>query len=360
MALVHNCRVKRYPDGSADIVAASAPFGGGDIFREPQRFDGNAPAFGFPAFCPEPEPEDAYAALERFAIQDDGADLLPEQARRLASLERAKRRARTAVRDLGLCNDFSFFVTLTLDPERVDRYDPRVVVRHLNHWLDNNVRRHGLKYVLVPEHHKDGAIHFHGFFNDALVTADSGTMSVPGRKRPVRVRSQAHRAALEAAGGHAVYNLPGWGWGFSTAIRLYGERAAAIAYTCKYISKAQEKIGGRWYYSGGELRRPDVEWCDVDFNAFLKLDGAQPFDIPALPRTRFAKVRADRTNVLQETCEQSQEACDHAGAGKGVKPLPEFLRSPQAARGDAEHDYRIPRPAPASAGIRGDRPGAGP
>ncbi len=66
---------------------------------------------------------------------------------------------------------------LTLDPARVNRYDVREVTRHLNHWLDNQVRRKGLAYVLVPERHKDGAIHFHGFFNDALEARDSGTVS---------------------------------------------------------------------------------------------------------------------------------------------------------------------------------------
>ena len=84
--------------------------------------------------------------------------------------------------------------TLTLDPARVNRYDVREVTRHLNHWLDNQVRRKGLAYVLVPERHKDGAIHFHGFFNDALEARDSGTVSLPGQKAPRRPRSARQRA----------------------------------------------------------------------------------------------------------------------------------------------------------------------
>ena len=31
MEPLHNCRVKRYPDGSAEIVAAAGPFGGGEV-----------------------------------------------------------------------------------------------------------------------------------------------------------------------------------------------------------------------------------------------------------------------------------------------------------------------------------------
>ena len=74
------------------------------------------------------------------------------------------RRAASKLRDIALCNDFRYFVTLTLDPAKIDRHDMDALVRVLNRWADNRVRRHGLRYVLVPERHKDGAIHLHGFF----------------------------------------------------------------------------------------------------------------------------------------------------------------------------------------------------
>ena len=241
--------------------------------------------------------EEAYESLERAAIQDDGVDDIMEGWRKRRSQERAKRRARAAVRDLGLCNDFTYFVTLTLDGARIDRYDPREVVRRLNRWLDNAVRRSGLKYVLVPEHHKDGAIHFHGFFNDALEAVDSG-----------------HKDR----GGHTVYNLPRWTWGFSTAIRLYGERAAAVAYTCKYINKAQEKIGGRWYYSGGDLRKPDVSWLDVDFDRFVGLDSVKSFEVEGLAWARFAHLRVGAgTDLPAEVAEGAGASREDIGERSG-------------------------------------------
>lgn len=295
MEPLHNCRIKRYPDGSAAIVAASAPFGGGEVRQEPSRYDRD----GVPqdiwdvlGISSVQRQEDAYEALERAAIQDDGVDERAAGARARANLDRARRRARSAVRDLGMCNDWSWFVTLTLDPQRINRYDPAEVVRHLNHWLDNHVRRHGLKYVLVPEHHKDGAIHFHGFFNDALPVVPSG-----------------HRDK----GGHPIYNLPSWGWGFSTAIGLYGCRAAAVAYCCKYVAKQQEKIGGRWYYSGGKLRRPEVSWCDVDFAALCAVQDARQFQVEGLPRTRFVALRTDGVLTSQESCEVNRQE-DQGGA----------------------------------------------
>lgn len=192
-----------------------------------------------------------------------------QEQRKADNLDRAQRRAKAAVRDLAASNDFRWFVTLTLSPEKIDRYDVREITRRLNHWLDNHVRRSGLAYVLVPERHKDGAIHFHGLFTDAVTAVDSG-----------------HRDS----GGHKVYNLPEWELGFTTAIELYGERRRAIAYVCKYIGKQMgpdgrpEKVGGRWYYSGGKLQRPSVELFDVDPADFEDVEG-YTFTLEALGAT---------------------------------------------------------------------------
>lgn len=279
MKICHNCRIKTYPDGSSEWVICDAPFGGGEVRREPARYDQDQEpetALGVPELVRRARQvqreEWGYAVLERSAIED-GEEVEPIGAQaRAASLARARRRARVAVRDLGLCNDWAFFVTLTLDRQRINRYDPAAVVRKLNSFLSNHVQRHGLQYVLVPEHHRDGAIHFHGFFNEALPVVDSG-----------------HRDRQ----GHPVYNLPAWGWGFSTAIRLYGERAAAVAYCCKYVAKQQEKIGGRWYYSGGDLRRPEISWADVDFQEACQLPEAEPFQVDGLPWSRFLRLKLE-------------------------------------------------------------------
>lgn len=174
---------------------------------------------------------------------------------------RAQRRARAAVREIALSNPcLTLFVTLTLDRREVDRYDMAAITRKLNVWLDNNVRRRGLCYVLVPERHKDSAIHFHGLFNESLEMVDSGYVD----KR-----------------GSAIYNLPRWTLGYTTAMRLYGERSAAIGYVCKYIGKQGDKPGGRWYYSGGPLARPEVTYCDISMRDAMAQPGAYTFTVDA-------------------------------------------------------------------------------
>ena len=161
---------------------------------------------------------------------------------------RSRSRARTRIFDLCQCNHFDLFVTLTIDRLKADRYDYRAILRTLNRWLDNRVRRKGLQYLIVPELHKDGAVHFHGLFNDVLHLVDS--------KRKDRK-------------GHTIYNLPDWPLGFTTAIRLYGEKGAVSRYVTKYISKTENIIGGRWYLHGGCLKEPMYTYDNIDFDAEL-------------------------------------------------------------------------------------------
>lgn len=246
-----NCRVKSYPGGGQQVLVCEAPIFRRTGWEEARRV--------------EPAKRGRKAPLEA----RDGP----------GGAERAMRRARAQVRDLALCTPFRYFVTLTLDKMMVDRYDMKAITGKLNRWLDNQVRRKGLAYVLVPERHKDGAVHFHGFFNDALEVTDSGTISRPGGGRPRRPRSGAQREQWLAEGGRVVYNLPGWSLGFTTAIALYGEYSRAVGYVCKYIGKGGEKIGGRWYYSGGDLGRPEVTLCHMPLSQAAAWEGAYSFTV---------------------------------------------------------------------------------
>ena len=199
-------------------------------------------------------------------------------------LARSMRRARANLRRLALANDFDWFVTLTLDQAKIDRYDPKAIMHTMNRWLDNMVRRHGLRYVLVSERHKDGALHFHGFFaGPGLEAQDSGTIKLPGVKQPKRPRSEAQRAQWLNEGGRIVYNLPQWPLGFTTAMELYGEYSGAVAYICKYVGKQEgERPMGRWYYSGGPLKQPQKTYATLDYRELqteFASDGVE-LDIP--------------------------------------------------------------------------------
>lgn len=74
-------------------------------------------------------------------------------------------RARSKVRQLVLCNDFKYFVTITFSPDKWNRYDRVKLLSSLFQYFRNYAKnRHfpPLKYVFVPEHHQEGAVHLHG------------------------------------------------------------------------------------------------------------------------------------------------------------------------------------------------------
>ena len=167
-------------------------------------------------------------------------------------------RAKNKLFDLLMCTtSFDSFVTLTLSGNSVNRYDYKEIVGKLGVWLDNRVRRNDLTYALVPELHKDGAIHFHGLVNmDGLKVEraryqNSGRLIYDSCKRP-------------------IFNVSDFPYGFSTCVPLSGDNArqATAKYCYKYITKSHgEKVGGRYYLSGGNLGRPRYTYLNVDFDA---------------------------------------------------------------------------------------------
>lgn len=227
----HYAKIISYPCGVKDIVASSEP-----IFGDP-----------------------GWETSEDFSHPKKGS---PEKADREKSepksedIERSMHRARSKLRRLALANDFRWFVTLTLDPSKVDSHDGEAVVKKLNAWCSNMVQRRGLKYILVPERHKKGGIHFHGFFNDCLEVVDSGHTDKQG---------------------HKIFNLPQWSLGFTTAIELYDDYQKAVGYVCKYVGKQGEKPAGRWYYSGGALVEPSVEYVEISASDLMQMFPEQAF-----------------------------------------------------------------------------------
>lgn len=73
-------------------------------------------------------------------------------------------RAKQKIFEYAYCNEFQYFVTLTLDKEKLDRYDLACFKKKLREFIKYYKKKNGctIQYVLVPEQHKDGAWHMHG------------------------------------------------------------------------------------------------------------------------------------------------------------------------------------------------------
>lgn len=183
------------------------------------------------------------------------------------------RRAKQKIYDICACNDWTWFVTLTLDQEEIDRTSVDEVTKKFQKWLNNKVNRNGLRYLFVFEYHKDQqGIHMHGVINDcdfkftkAYHMNEDGSyrLNKLGRKIPL----------LSKKGKRQIYNIENWKYGHSTAIKVYGDVNTLSGYVTKYITKDSEKIAGHYYYAGGkELLRSPLEYV-VDFpNEIIRND----------------------------------------------------------------------------------------
>lgn len=191
---------------------------------------------------------DGVRVLTERAKRFDNEDLIEESPNECS--DKAWKRARRRAFDLMMCNSLDLFVTLTLDASKISRTEWGDIVPRFNTFLDNMVRRHGLRYILIPEFHADGrSIHFHGLMNSsALTLVNSGVK---------------HH-------GKTVYNVENWKYGFTTAQRVGKtpeDQIKTAKYCFKYMTKAAgRKVGGRYFYHGGILHSPIFRYDNVDFS----------------------------------------------------------------------------------------------
>lgn len=131
------------------------------------------------------------------------------------------------------CCKWEWFCTFTFSPEKIDRYNFSLCMNKIRNWLKNQKNRHApdLKYLVVPETHKDGAWHLH------VLLADTGDMVFTDSGKKQRE--------------HIIYNLSGWKWGFSTATKVI-DTYRIQSYIAKYITKESyvlAKNAHRYYVS---------------------------------------------------------------------------------------------------------------
>ena len=199
----------------------------------------------------------------------------PEKSR-----EKSRRKAVSQVRDIALCNQFSYFFTWTLDGRKIDRYDPDIIYPKLKNFLGDSVKRKGFEYILVPEYHKlkpgetRPAIHFHGLCNLGDVPIE------PAMTKDGRQRTDQH--------GRPVFNMLSWKYGYSTCVPIDHNYQRTANYITKYITKEQDKILGKYFLSSRGLKKgPDLVPVEsipyFDFRDEAKLKVHQQSEIDVCP-----------------------------------------------------------------------------
>lgn len=192
------------------------------------------------------------------------------------------RRAKSKVFELALCNDFDYFCTLTFSPNKVkDRYDLEGCMKSFSKWLNNyNNRRVGasVKYVLLPEEHKDGAWHLHGLIS-GIPNGDLHEFQYD-EHLPTQIRN-------EIAKGNRVFQWIAYDskFGYCTLSPVRSKDAVA-KYITKYITKelgfSVKAMNAHLYYRSHGLKEkeliysaPDCDLYDPDYDgAYSKIKNA--------------------------------------------------------------------------------------
>jgi hypothetical protein len=162
---------------------------------------------------------------------------IEKECKRYRSMNRTKQSIFTYAR----CEQWEYFITLTLDSVKVDRYNYTVCSKKVRVWL-NNLRKisPNLKYLVVPEQHKDGAWHFHGVFacTGDIKFVDSGKVL--------------HKD------NSIIYNMPNYKYGFSTATKVQDVHKVA-KYVGKYITKSvcDNTENKQRYYVSQNINKPN-------------------------------------------------------------------------------------------------------
>ena len=73
-------------------------------------------------------------------------------------------RARTRIFEYAICNEFEYFITLTINGDYLDRYNLKEYIKKLGQFIRDYRKKYevNIQYLLIPEKHKDGAWHCHG------------------------------------------------------------------------------------------------------------------------------------------------------------------------------------------------------
>lgn len=182
------------------------------------------------------------------------------------SVTASQNRSKNKVYEYARANEWEYFITLTFDPDKIDRYDYSVCSDKVSQWLKNMKKDYAkdLKYIVVPELHEDGAYHFHALFSDIgdIKLVYSGLNCVGKDK---------FKSTEDSGNGHPLYNLGNYKLGWTTAMRIIDTKKASN-YLSKYITKdlVITTTNKKRYWNSRNLIKPSVSVLLLNDNEMKK------------------------------------------------------------------------------------------
>ena len=148
---------------------------------------------------------------------------------------------------------WEYFITLTFDFRNRGEYSHEKAIELLSKWINNQKHQNrDMIYLLVPEFHKSGRLHFHGLI-----------ANVPKWKLE-EARTPGGRLIKQS--GLQIYNLVNYKLGFTTISKIQDQEKVSN-YISKYATKEliTLKHKKRYWYSRN-LEKPRIEY-DYLFNS---------------------------------------------------------------------------------------------
>ncbi len=153
---------------------------------------------------------------------------------KIYDLKRSLRRTKDMIYKYAQSNTWEYFITTTFDPEKVNRYDYDDCSKSMTKFLHLLKQQNpDIRYIIVPEQHKDGAFHFHGVIANApnLKIVDSGCFAFG--KHVIKTNTIPKGLKQKAV---KIYNFANYRYGFSNISKVKDSKRVST-YITKYITK---------------------------------------------------------------------------------------------------------------------------
>lgn len=196
-------------------------------------------------------------------VENSDNEIVNDKLGNLERKERSKQvslnRTKQSIYSLAYNNKWDWFVTLTFSPEKVNRSNYNEVVKKFSKWLNNFKTRKApdLKYILIPEPHKNGGYHFHGL----IANCPEDCFTDSGR---VFLNKKAYKRTKDNSIYPWIYNMSAWTYGWTTATKVVSN-AKCVSYMTKYITKelCQVAENKRRYLASTNLDRVVKEYLNL-------------------------------------------------------------------------------------------------
>jgi hypothetical protein len=171
-------------------------------------------------------------------------------------LESNLQHSRSRIFELAFCNSWDYFTTFTIDKTKFDRYNLDQYHASFRKWLNNYNDRNGtnIKFLTIPEKHKDGAWHEHGFIFG--IPSEHLRLFQLKEHLPKYIRAKLKE-------GKQVFDWPAYRakFGFCDFEPIVNHEAVC-RYVTKYISKnlasSVTKVNAHLYYCSQGLNRAET------------------------------------------------------------------------------------------------------